>query len=112
MATPLALPKITYRVEVLVTDHTSNEELPVGTYFALLVTSLLVTRPFHNLPTGKQAHNLLQHARAGNICTSRWVFFPFLLWSHTLLVTPVPITFKRPFDLGLWDTGHIRAKWD
>jgi hypothetical protein len=45
---------------------TRNEELPAGRYFALLVTYLLVTRPFHNLPTGKRAHNLLQHARAGN----------------------------------------------
>jgi hypothetical protein len=44
-------------------DGTRNEELPVGTCFALLVTSPLVTRPFHNLPTGKRAHNLLQHAR-------------------------------------------------
>jgi hypothetical protein len=43
--------------------YTSNEELPVGMCFALLVTSPLVTRPFHNLPNGKRAHNLLQHAR-------------------------------------------------
>jgi hypothetical protein len=57
--------------------YTSNEELPGGMYFALLVTYLLVTRPFHNLPTGKRAHNLLQHVRAGNICTSRWVFSRF-----------------------------------
>jgi hypothetical protein len=47
----------------MVLRNTSNEELPVGTCFALLVTSPLVTRPFHNLPTGKRAHNLLQHAR-------------------------------------------------
>jgi hypothetical protein len=57
--------------------HARNEELPGGRYFALLVTYLLVTRPFHNLPIGKRAHNLLQHVRAGNICTSRWVFSRF-----------------------------------
>jgi hypothetical protein len=44
------------------TSSTSNKELPVGTCFALLVTSPLVTRPFHNLPAGKWVHNLLQHA--------------------------------------------------
>jgi hypothetical protein len=68
-------------LRINVSCNTSKEELPVGKFFVVLVTYLLVIPPGHKLHTGKQAHNLLQHVCAGNMRT-HWCLFVHFFSGH------------------------------